>query len=75
VADLLLEESFTVTPPVGAPLVSVAVPVELVPPVTVAGLSEIDFSVAPLMVSVALLLALFQTAQIFALVCLGTESV
>ncbi len=46
VADLLLEESFTVTPPVGAPLVSVAVPVELVPPVTVAGLSEIDLSVA-----------------------------
>jgi hypothetical protein len=55
VADASLEESFTVTPAVGALLVSVTVPVEVTPPNTDVGFSVNDASVATSIVSVAVL--------------------
>jgi len=42
---LLLDERFTVAPPVGAAPLRVTVPVEGDPPVTLLGLSVIEFSV------------------------------
>ena len=45
VAELLLLERFTVAPPLGAAPLRVTVPVEGDPPVTLLGLSVIEFSV------------------------------
>jgi hypothetical protein len=55
VADALLLDKLTAAPPVGAALLSVTVPVDEVPPVTVVGLKLTDDSVTAggLMVSVA----------------------
>src|SRR5688572_28829886 len=46
VASALLLESVTTSPPLGAGLVSVTVPCELFPPVTVVGLSESEDKLA-----------------------------
>jgi hypothetical protein len=47
VAELLLSDSVTRTPPLGAGALSVTVPVELVPPVTVVGFSTSDDRLGP----------------------------
>jgi hypothetical protein len=47
VAELLLSDNMTVTPPLGAGALSVTVPIELVPPVTVVGFSTTDDRVGP----------------------------
>ena len=44
VADALLLDSVTTAPPEGAPVVSVTVPVDPVPPTTLAGLTDTDAS-------------------------------
>jgi hypothetical protein len=45
-ADVLLLDSVTTAPPEGAPVVSVTVPVDPVPPTTLAGLTDTDDSAA-----------------------------
>jgi hypothetical protein len=52
-ADVLLLVSITTAPPVGAAPFSVTVPVEGVPPVTVAGLKDTDERAGGFTVSVA----------------------
>ena len=57
-AEALLLDSVTTVPPVGAAVVNVTVPVLLVPPVTLVGLTETadNAAAAGLIVSVAVLL-------------------
>ncbi len=62
VAAALLEVNATDAPPVGAPPDSVAVPVELVPPTTEVGLTEIEVNVAGPTVRVAVALAVGRAA-------------
>jgi len=54
-AEVLLDVRFTVRPPVGAALLIVTVPVELVPPVTVVGLTDTPVTVGAVTVRVAVL--------------------
>jgi hypothetical protein len=76
-ADTLLLDSVTTAPPAGAAAVSVTVPVLLVPPVTLVGLTETadSFAGAGLIVSVAVLLTPLYVAVMVAVVVVATAAV
>lgn len=74
-ADLVLDASLTVTPPVPAALVKTAVPVDEVPPAIVVGFSEIPNNVAVLIVNEADLVIEPKVAEIVAVAGLATDDV
>jgi len=75
VALLLLDDKLTTTPPDPAEPLSVTVPVELDPPITVAGESDTVVRFAAVMVRVAVFVVLPSAAEIVALVLDETADV